>query len=273
MLLTVSQYFMTYSSMPPIEEDQRAYWSRQRYAAYLREFAERFDLFEHIDFKTKVIGFELNEGDVRVCYQRDNQRQEALFDAIAVCRGAFRSDAPRMPNIPGMDRFTGELVHSAQYRSPDRFKDLRVLCVGMGETSADITKQISEVAAKCVLSMRSYPELRLRYTPSGDTIDSGSNRLWHWYPPELREKFREKLFKVLDRSANVHVELVHEWSRKSGGHRSLQKNDDFVDNVLDGRIQVLVPSKIAGFEGREVAFEDGSTMEADAVPPWGFSTA
>ena len=103
MLLTVSQYFMSYSSMPPIEEDIRAFWSRQRYATYLQEFAEGYDLFKHIQFETEVTGVEVNESGVRVRCERDNQTQEALFDAIAICRGAFRSEAPRMPKIPGMD--------------------------------------------------------------------------------------------------------------------------------------------------------------------------
>ncbi|MGA8260809.1 MAG: NAD(P)-binding protein [Arenicellales bacterium] len=30
MYVTVSQYFTSYSSMPPIDEDQRAFWSRKR---------------------------------------------------------------------------------------------------------------------------------------------------------------------------------------------------------------------------------------------------
>lgn len=216
MLLNVSQNFMSYSSMPPIEEDKRAFWSRRRYARYLREFAKGYDLFKHIQFETEVTGVEANESGVRVRYKRDNQAQEAVFDAIAICRGAFRSEALRMPKIPGMDQFDGKLTHSAEYRSPDQFRDLRVLCEGMGESSADITKQISEVAAKCVLSMRRYPELRSRYTPDGETIDAGSNRMWHWYPLELREKYREQLFNAIDRTASAHARLVHDWSRKSG---------------------------------------------------------
>ena len=265
MLLTVSQYFMSYSSLPPIEEERRAYWTCQRYARYLREFAEKFGLFEQIEFNTKVTGIEpLDDERIRVNYQQEAQLQSDEFDAVAICRGAFRLDTPRLPDIPDLSRFTGKWIHSGMYKSPEPFKGLRVLCVGIGETSSDVTSQISEVAASCTLSMRSYPELRQRYPATGDTIDAASNRFWHWLPLTIRDRLRKhKTPKEQPPSARAH--MVKEWSRKSGGYKSTQKNDDFIDYVLDGRIRVLAPSTIERLEGRMVIFEDGTTMEVDVI--------
>ena len=265
MLLTVSQYFMSYSSMPPIEEERRAYWTRQRYARYLRDFVEKFGLLEHIEFNTEVTGIEpLDDERIRVNYQREARLQSDKFDAVVICRGAFRSDTPRLPDIPGLSRFTGKWIHSGMYKSPEPFKGLRVLCVGIGETSSDVTSQISEVAMSCTLSMRSYPELRRRYPATGDTIDAASNRFWHWFPLTITGALRKrKTPKELPPSARA--KMVKEWSRKSGGHKSLQKNDDFIDYVLDGRIRVLAPSTIERLEGRTVIFEDGTTMDVDAI--------
>lgn len=265
MLLTVSQYFMSYSSMPPIEEERRAYWTRERYARYLRDFAEKFGLLEHIEFNIEVTGVEpLDDDRIRVNYQQEGRPQSDQFDAVAICRGAFRSGTPRLPDIPGLNRFTGKWIHSEMYKSPEPFKGLRVLCVGIGETSSDVTSQIAEVAASCTLSMRSYPELRRRYPATGDTIDAAGNRFWHWFPLTVRDALRKhKIPKEPPSSARAN--MVKEWSRKSGGHRSLQKNDDFIDDVLDGRLRVLAPSTIERLEGRTVIFEDGTTIDVDAI--------
>jgi dimethylaniline monooxygenase (N-oxide forming) len=59
--------------------------------------------------------------------------------------------------------------------------------------------------------------------------------------------------------------LVFEWNRKSGGRRSLQKNDDFVGNVINGRIQVRAPAKLTRIEGNTVIFDDDSTLKVDAI--------
>ena len=144
---------------------------------------------------------------------------------------------------------------------------MRVLCVGMGETAADITLQISEVAASCTLSMRTFPEIIKRYRgPGRRTTDVNSTRLFHWMSLEQRKDFYAFKRKFRDtRKLSDHDRLVYEWNRKSGGCRSLQKNDDFVSNVIDERIQVLAPSELSCIEGNTVIFDDHSTLEVDAI--------
>ena len=104
-----------------------------------------------------------------------------------------------------------------------RVKGLRVLCVGMGETAADITLQISEVAASCTLSIRTFPEIIKRYRGFGRrTTDVDSTRLFHWMSLEQRDDFYAFKRKFRDtRKLSDHDRLVYEWNRKSGGRRSL----------------------------------------------------
>ena len=159
------------------------------------------------------------------------------------------------------------MVHSGTYKDPESFRGMRVLCVGMGETAADITLQISEVAASCTLSMRTFPEIIKRYRGPGQrTTDVDSTRLFHWMSLKHRGEFYSFKRKFRDtRKLSDHDQLVYDWNRKSGGRRSLQKNDNFVDNVINGRIQVLAPSKLRCIEGNTVVFDDHSTLEVDAI--------
>jgi hypothetical protein len=54
MQLTVSQYFMAYSSFPPPLEEERRHWRRQEYADYLGRFRRRFGLDPHIRLNCAV---------------------------------------------------------------------------------------------------------------------------------------------------------------------------------------------------------------------------
>ncbi|KAJ7929075.1 FAD/NAD(P)-binding domain-containing protein [Mycena leptocephala] len=56
------------------------------------------------------------------------------FDAVVVATGTF--NAPNIPNIPGLaewsQRFPGSILHSREYRHPEKFADKSVLIVGAG---------------------------------------------------------------------------------------------------------------------------------------------
>jgi dimethylaniline monooxygenase (N-oxide forming) len=268
MRLTVSQHFMCFTSKPAPPHERRELWTRSRYARYLHSFAEHFDLFGCIQFGTRVEAIELCQGgQVRLTCRRGTESFDRNFDAVAICQGAFRADDPRMPDIDGLDNFAGRVVHSGTYEDPESFEGLRVLCVGMGETAADITLQISEVAASCTLSMRSFPEIIKRYRgPDRRTTDVDSTRLFHWMSLEQRKEFYAFKRKFRDtRTLSDHDRLVYEWNQKSGGRRSLQKNDDFVANIIDGRIQVRAPSQLRRVEGHTVTFDDDTTLDVDAI--------
>ena len=263
--LTVSQHFMCFTWMPPPPREKRELWTRGRYAEYLHAFAERFGLLPRIHFGTAVTAVAPTlDGRVRV-HVHDAGTQ--LFDSVAICRGAFRASAPRLPRIEGLDTFPGLVAHSGTYKDPEPFRGLRVLCVGMGETSADITLQISNVAAACTLSMRTFPEIIKRYRgPDRRTTDVDSTRLFHWMSVEQRAEFYtfKRSFRAT-RTLSEHDRVVYEWNRRSGGRRSLQKNDDVVANVVNGRIQVRAPAAVARIEGDTVIFNDQSSLEVDAI--------
>ena len=263
--LTVSQHFMCFTSMPPPAREKRELWTRGRYAGYLHAFAERFGLLQHIQFDTEVTTVEPRaDGRVQVHFRGADSR---VFDAVAICQGAFRASSPRLPRIPGLETFPGFVAHSGIYKDPEPFRGLRALCVGMGETSADITLQISNVTSKCTLCMRTFPEIIKRYRgPDRRTTDVDSTRLFHWMTSDQRAEFYT--FKRSFRNTHTmseHERVVYEWNRRSGGRRSLQKNDDVVANVVNGRIQVRAPAAISRVDGSTVTFDDQSTVEVDAM--------
>lgn len=70
----------------------------------------------------------------------------ARYDAVIVCNGHFST--PNMPVIPAMDRFAGVVIHSHDYRAPERFRDADVLVVGAGPSGIDICWDVAGVASR-----------------------------------------------------------------------------------------------------------------------------
>ena len=130
-----------------------------RVLAYLRAYADHFDLRKHIRFDTKVDSLHWNaaiskwelgiiEGDKGESLTKD------LYDAVILSNGHYGE--PRLPSIPGIAEWQAmgkKLVHSVWYREPSPFRGLTVLVVGGGPSGLDISKEVSHAARLVYHSM------------------------------------------------------------------------------------------------------------------------
>ncbi|MEV6637891.1 NAD(P)-binding domain-containing protein [Actinoplanes sp. NPDC051470] len=64
--------------------------------------------------------------------------------AVVAATGGF--GAPYRPSLPGLDNFTGTVLHAAQYRDPAPFAGSRVLVVGGGNSAVQIAVELATVA-------------------------------------------------------------------------------------------------------------------------------
>ena len=76
------------------------------------------------------------------------QATEELFDWVVVATGHFCH--PYMPDIKGLETFTGHRVHSKNVRSFGQFRGMRVLCVGAGYSGIDMAIQMYKFGAQSV---------------------------------------------------------------------------------------------------------------------------
>jgi putative flavoprotein involved in K+ transport len=85
-------------------------------------------------------------------------RGEASAPVVVVATGKYRT--PIIPAWPGREGFTGELVHSADYRNAEPYRGRAVLVVGPGNSGFEIATQLDEGGAAAVqLSIRTPPHL------------------------------------------------------------------------------------------------------------------
>ncbi len=131
----------------PMPADYPDYPSHRQVAAYLRSFANAYDLRRSIEFNVEVVSVEKRRNRWVVSLSDGSIRH---YDAVIASTGLAWH--PRMPAYPGS--FAGEMIHSSAYRAPERFKGKRVLVIGAGNSGVDIASDAARTADRVLLSMR-----------------------------------------------------------------------------------------------------------------------
>jgi Flavin-binding monooxygenase-like len=144
----VSRERMQYPSFP-MPRSYHDFPSHSEMAAYLEAYAEAFELRELITFRASVDRMEPDSsGKWSLCLDDGSVRR---YRAVVVAIGLFW--CPKIPNYPGS--FGGEVSHSHDYRTPEPFTGRNVLVVGAGQSAAEIAVEVSNVAARTLMSVRS----------------------------------------------------------------------------------------------------------------------
>ncbi len=279
MYLTTSQYFTAFSSFPPPLDQKPRHWSRQEYAEYLHNFALEFQLLNHVHFGTEVVKVRHVQDGTNDKFQVEHRDSNtgmstvSAFDAIAICTGPHAVKTPRVPSFPGAARFRGKIEHATSYKSPEPYRGKHVVCVGLGETAADVTGQIADVAASCWVSFRRYPMIVKRYIERGTRRfpnDALLSRLVHALPRAVLNRLQLRRARLVlgapPGATSPRDRLIAEWRIKGGtpAHQPFQKNDEFIDRIIAGTLQVK-PFGIDRLEEDAVVFGDGSRVKADVV--------
>jgi putative flavoprotein involved in K+ transport len=153
-----------WSSLPglPIPRSAGRWVRRDDFVRYLEAYARH----HRIDLATGVTVARVDqapapEGGGWVL--RANGGRELRASAVVVATG--HNHTPVLPDWPGREGFTGELLHAAEYRHPDRYEGRDVLVVGAGNSGAEIAADLAAGgAARVRLSVRSTPHILRRAT-------------------------------------------------------------------------------------------------------------
>ena len=122
--------------------------SRLEFLDYLHRYAGAFRLplelnANVIDVVRGARGWTLRtDGGVDVCAR-----------AVVVATGIVAN--PHVADIPGRERFRGEVAHSVDYRRPERYRGHRVLVVGAGNSAGEIAAELASAGVDVTLAVRS----------------------------------------------------------------------------------------------------------------------
>jgi putative flavoprotein involved in K+ transport len=129
-----------YSSMPGLAfpGDPERYPSRDEVSAYLRHYAEYFNL--PVTLNTRVQRVSCSEDNMFQLQTNDDRTYTA--NAIIAATGAFSK--PYIPQLPGQAEFKGQILHSASYRNPETLIGKRVIVVGAGNSAIQIAVELAK---------------------------------------------------------------------------------------------------------------------------------
>ncbi|MFJ5310166.1 flavin-containing monooxygenase [Streptomyces sp. NPDC088350] len=188
--------------------------------------------------------------------------RELTGRAVVVATGT--NHTPRLPDWPGRDTYTGELLHAADYRNPQPYAGRDVLVVGVGNTGAEIAVDLVEGGASRVrLSVRTAPHIVRRSTAGWAAQYTGIvvRRL----PVRLVDRLAGPMAKlsVPDLSAQGLARPdTGLYSRVNEGSIPVQ-DVGLIDAVRKGQVEV-VPA-VEGFEDGKVVLAGGDRVGPDAV--------
>lgn len=236
---------------------------------YLEEYVRRHRL--RIQFETELNRVERADDAVGADPEGDNAPRWLLKASngeiatrFAVLATSHDAD-PKLPNWPGREGFTGELIHSAAYRNPGPFRGKDVLVVSARNTGSEIAYELAtDGGCRVWTAMRTPPSV--------------FPREWLGLPLNYTTVLLDSLPNaVLDQAGFLTQRLIYGDLAKHGipraplgvqsatkkRHVSALIDAGFVDALKEGKLELV--AAVERFDGAEVLLTDGSRLRPQAV--------
>jgi len=265
----------------------RADWP-DRYArqgdilAYLEQCARDHGLMPHIRLSTEVSAAEWDAArSLWVARTRDG----TTFEAQALVSAVGQLDRPFLPDLPGLDRFSGPVFHSAQWRHDVDLTGKRVAVIGTGASAIQFVPQIAAQVRMLTLFQRSaayvLPKSDRSYAAwqrKAFTTMPGAlwlSRAWQYLAHEVtafafvtwpaalnikRSAFRRHLAEGV-KDAEKRRRLTPDY--RIGCKRILISNDYYP--ALDRQNVAVVTGRIAEVRADAIVTADGGAHPADCI--------
>lgn len=181
----VPSHFYSFSFLPKSD------WSKVvspggEIQAYLRSCAEDRGLIPFIRFNTNMLESR---------WDRDEKHWVVKTSAgtyvakILIAAAGHLAD-PSMPKVDGIESFTGDFFHSAQWNHSVDLKGKRIGVVGSGASAIQIVPEMQKIASELVVFQRSAPYMNPR---NGNSYSKTEKRTFERCP-EVLEHLRAHIF-------------------------------------------------------------------------------
>jgi cation diffusion facilitator CzcD-associated flavoprotein CzcO len=247
------------SNLPglPIPRSEGKWVPRDGVARYLERYA-RFHRLEVL-LDTEATRLDL-DGSMWVA---TTSRGPIRAERVVVATGYNR--VPLIPDWPGRDAFTGELIHSSAYRNPEPYRAKDVMVAGTGNSGAEIAVDLVEGGARRVLlSVRTPPNILRRDVGGFPTqvLGVGLRR----FPPSVVDALSGAARRV-----TIGDLRPYGLPPPPRGTYTRVREDDRIPILDVGLICMLKERRVEAvravdrFEGPQVVLVDGTRLSPDAV--------
>lgn len=251
----ISSKRMTEFAEFPMEDSVALYPHHREMKRYFQSYAKHFDLYRHYEFNTKVLSVTRDGTFWTIVTERDGQEQSRRFEGLLIANGTLHT--PNRPSLPG--RFDGQIMHSAEYRSAEVFKDKRVLIVGCGNSGADIAVDAVHHAKSVDMSLRRGYYFLPKFIKGKPTDTLGAARKFK-LPRALKQKVDAALVRFI-------MGKPSDYGLPDPDYRMYESHPVVNSLILHhlGHGDIHARRDIQGMDGNRVDFVDGESAEYDLI--------
>jgi cation diffusion facilitator CzcD-associated flavoprotein CzcO len=159
--------------LPLLEELNYAPKHRYAYADEMLELSQRigkeYGLYDKACFHTSITGAQWSENEKRWHIQTDRNDTLTANHFVLACG---RQSLPKLPNLPGIDTFTGHIFHSSRWDYDytggssqgglTGLRNKRVGIVGTGATALQIVPEVAKDAGELLVFQRTPSTVGVR---------------------------------------------------------------------------------------------------------------
>jgi cation diffusion facilitator CzcD-associated flavoprotein CzcO len=249
--------------------------------AYLEEVTDRYGLRGHLRLRAEVTAARWDSGLAR--WRLRTARGDLTADVVISAAGPLSE--PRLPDIPGLAGFPGEVFHSARWDHGAQLDGRRVAVVGTGASAVQIVPEIQPTVARLVLFQRT-PAWVL---PRRDRVITGPEKWLYRHVPAAQQLARlgiylarepavaafvakPQVLKAAQRIAARHLaRSVTDLALRARltpryvmGCKRILLSSDFYPAVVRPNVEV-VGAGLARVDGRTVIATDGTARDVDVI--------
>ncbi|MBF4163297.1 flavin-containing monooxygenase [Nocardioides acrostichi] len=239
---------------------------------------------------TEVVSAVFDETDRRwdVTLSVPGGATRILRPAHVVTAVGYTGTEPYIPDLPGLDDFAGQVMHSSEFVSGSAFAGQRVLVVGTGTSGHDIALDLSDHGAQthlaqrgptCVVPIEEAERYNLDYGAPGMSVEEADQRRNSMFIlPLVEEKARAET----QRTEREYAEMYDGLRRagmtlttgEDGGGWVLRLVKSFSGYyldvgasaaIIDGRIAMVQMADVDRWVEHGLRLRDGTVIELDAV--------
>jgi len=238
-------HFYQFSFEP--NNDWPHYYSRQAsILAYLKHCADKYQIRENIRFEHEVVSaqYDAERSNWQVQAQ-DRQGAPVTLQANAVICAVGQLNRPAIPDLPGLDTFAGDILHTAAWRDGADLAGKRVALIGTGASAVQVGPAIADDVRSLHVLQRSgswvarSPNVHRAVTPAKKWALKHIPFYAEWYRFQLFWAFGDERFKALEidpewTESNSISALNEKYRQIMVKHirRELQGREDLISKVI-----------------------------------------
>ncbi|WP_434723986.1 NAD(P)/FAD-dependent oxidoreductase [Mesorhizobium sp. RIZ17] len=281
-----------YDHLPyvPFPENWPVFTPKDKMGDWLEMYTRVMELNYWVATKCISAAYDEAEKIWTVVVDRVGQRITLKPKHIVFATGAY--GPPRQIELPGAESFKGELLHSSQYSTGEKFRGKRVAVIGAASSGHDVSVDLWEAGAKVIMVQRSpttvvksdtlmdvgFEIFSEKALARGITTDK-ADMIVASTPFALVPKGQRALFDVIRaRDADFYQRLSDSGFAIDFGEdetgllmKAYRTGSGYYIDVgaceliLNGEIKVKGGIGIKSLTPSGILFEDGSELEVDAI--------